>query len=336
MLLEQNEVRRLFEKVQNQVTLPEAFTRLSGMAEALSRFGRNAMVQNVDRRKTTLTLTVTRDTRSGTASTTDFSDESLARLVQRAEKLAEWNKPDPEHQPPLGPQKYADIPAWFEETARLSPDARAQMIAVITRLCEADNAEAAGTCSSGERMLAVGNNAGLFGYHRWTTAGLSCTVRTGGGAGSSKSLVEDVRDHHVLNPEAMARRTLARAKLSENPREIEPKEYPILLEPQGVAIFTWWLLGNLDARAADEGRSPFSRHNGGGNRCGDKIAADSVTLASCRPIRRCSAARFTATVARLRRPPGWRAGCCATWPIRATGPPGRTSRRAAPRPKASS
>ena len=280
MLFDQNEIRRIFEKVQNSVTFPESFVSMSGMAEALSRFGRNAMVQNVDRRKTALTLTVTRDTRSGTVSTTDLSDESLVTLGERAQKLAEWNKPDPEHQPPLGPQKYAEIDAYIGSTAQCTPDERARMVGVITKMSEAEGGEAAGTCTTGEHFLAVGDSAGLFGYHRWTTSGLTCTVRTGGGAGSSKSLVEDVRDHRTLDPEAMVRRTLHRAKLSENPREIEAKEYPILLEPQGVAMFAFWLLGGLDARAADEGRSAFANRDKGGNRCGEKIAADSVSFTS--------------------------------------------------------
>ncbi|MBE7559281.1 TldD/PmbA family protein [bacterium] len=225
-------------------------------------------------------MTVTKDTKSGSASTTDFRPESLRELARRAEKLAEWNKPDPEHQPPLGPQEYAAIDGYVPETAACPPAERAKLVGVITRYCESEGAEAAGTCYTGERLMAVGDSAGLFGYHRWTTAGLTCTVRTSGGAGSSRSLVEDVRDHRRLDAEAMVRRTHARARLSEHPRTLEAREYPILLEPQGVAMFMLWLAGSLDARAADEGRSAFSNRAEGGNLCGKKIVGERVTLAS--------------------------------------------------------
>lgn len=279
-MLERDAVKALFDKVLSLTAFPEAFVSLSGMNEALSRYGVNAMVQNVDRKKEVLSLRVTRETRSGSASTTDFSDASLARLVERAERLADWNKPDPEHQPPLGPQDYLGVDGYVPETAACPPAERARLVGVITRFCQSQNAEAAGTCYTGERLLAVGNSAGLFGYHRWTTAGLTATVRTGGGAGSSRSLIEDVRDHRSLDAEGMARRTLARARFSENPRSLEPGEYPILLEPQGVAMFMMWLAGSLDARAADEGRSAFADRANGGNRCGQKLLHDSVTLKS--------------------------------------------------------
>jgi predicted Zn-dependent protease len=280
-MLNQDQAKKLCDKVIDLTTYPGAFVSLSGMNESLSRYGINSMVQNVDRMKITLNVKVTKDAQSGTVSTTDLSDESIKNAVAQAETLAKFNRPDPEHQPPLGPQTYQKVDAYIDSTANCAPDERAKMVSVITGLCEASGAVSAGTCTTGQRFEAVADSAGLFGFHRWTTAGLTCTVRTADGTGSSRSLMDDVRDHTAIDPEALGRRTLKRATLSCNARELKPGAYPTLLEPQAAAMLVRsWILGNMDARAADEGRSPYSNRKDGGNRCGEKLLDSRLTFSS--------------------------------------------------------
>jgi predicted Zn-dependent protease len=60
---------------------------------------------------------------------------------------------------------------------------------------------------------------------------------------------------------------------------IEPGRYTVILEPQAVGDLVQ-LIGNYaDARSADEGRSPFVKQ-GGGNKVGQKIVDDRVTIVS--------------------------------------------------------
>ena len=64
---------------------------------------------------------------------------------------------------------------------------------------------------------------------------------------------------------------------------IEPGRYTVILEPQAVGDLVQLFGGYADARSADEGRSPFSKQ-GGGNKIGEKIVDERVTL-FCRPVR---------------------------------------------------
>ena len=57
----------------------------------------------------------------------------------------------------------------------------------------------------------------------------------------------------------------------------------MILEPEAVADLLMLLTFSLNARTADEGRSFLSKP-GGGNRLGEKLFADGVTLA-LRPVR---------------------------------------------------
>ena len=58
-----------------------------------------------------------------------------------------------------------------------------------------------------------------------------------------------------------------------------PRRYTVILEPEAVADLLMFLFFSLNARNADEGRSFLSKP-GGGNRLGEKLFADGVTLRS--------------------------------------------------------
>lgn len=60
---------------------------------------------------------------------------------------------------------------------------------------------------------------------------------------------------------------------------MEPGRYTVILEPQAVGDLVQLIGFYADARAADEGRSPFTKP-GGGNKAGEKIVDTRVTIVS--------------------------------------------------------
>ena len=64
-----------------------------------------------------------------------------------------------------------------------------------------------------------------------------------------------------------------------NPVAIEPGRYTVVLEPTAVGNLVQLLGFALNARAADEGRSFFTKQ-GGGNKIGLKVVDERVTLTS--------------------------------------------------------
>src|SRR5207244_1278234 len=58
---------------------------------------------------------------------------------------------------------------------------------------------------------------------------------------------------------------------------LEPGKYTVILEASAVSDMVSWMLWSMNARDADEGRSVFSRR-GGGNRIGEKLFQDDVTI----------------------------------------------------------
>ena len=224
-------------------------------------------------------VTSTFGKKHATTVTNDLSEEALRATVDKSEALAKLSPDDPEVMPALGPQTYAPVNGYFDATANLSAEDRAR--AALTALEPARKAgdlKAAGFIIVNAGSNALGNGKGLFAYNRSTTANYTLTVRTNDGTGSGWAGAEHP-DWKQLDFSGMASRAIDKARLSRNPVAIEPGRYTVILEPQAVGDLVQLMGFALAARNADEGRSAFSKP-GGGNKIGEKIVDDRVTIFS--------------------------------------------------------
>jgi predicted Zn-dependent protease len=228
-------------------------------------------------------VTVTFGKRRASSSTNVLDDAALRRTVDLASRLARLAPEDPELMPELGPQTYEAVDAFVEATADLDAEGRAEVIGrAIGAATAAGKAAgtifAAGYLEANTRAIAVATSHGLFAYHRTTDADFSVTARTPDGTGSGWAR-GGARDWNAVDPVAIGRIAAQKAVASRNPSEIPPGLYTAVLEPQAVTDLVPLLAGALSARAADEGRSAFSKA-GGGTRIGDKVTDERVTLYS--------------------------------------------------------
>jgi predicted Zn-dependent protease len=211
--------------------------------------------------------------------TNDLSDEALKRTVEQAERLAKLAPDDPESMPELDAQKYVSVNGWFDATAELSAADRAKAaLSALEPARAAGDVTAAGFLIAGAGMSSVANQKGMFAYFRNTSANYTLTVRTKDGTGSGWAAA-DHPDWKQLDFDAIAKRAIGKARASRNPQKVEPGRYTVILEAQGVGDLVQ-LVGNYtNARASDEGRSPFVKQ-GGGNKIGEKIVDSRVTIFS--------------------------------------------------------
>ena len=232
---------------------------------------------------TTLTITVAVGKRQASSSTNVLDEAALKRTVDLAIQLARLSPEDPELLPELGPQTYQAVNAFVEGTADLDPEARASAVRRTIAAATAAGKPAgqiftAGFLEANARATAVATSNGLFAYHRSTDADYSVTARTPDGTGSGWARA-GARDWSAIDVASIGRIAAQKAVASRNPQTIEPGLYTAVLEPQAVNDLIPLLASALAARSADEGRSPFSKP-GGGNRIGEKVADERVTLYS--------------------------------------------------------
>ncbi|GLC25878.1 TldD/PmbA family protein [Roseisolibacter agri] len=244
-----------------------------------TRFAANQMSTAGATTDATLAIQSSFGPKHAVVTTNDLSDESIRRAVDQSERMARLAPDDPEAMPPLGAQTYRPATRYFDATAQLTAADRARAALTALELArKAGDLEAAGFLVTGMGSAALGNKAGLFAYDRSTSANYTLTVRTKDGTGSGWA-AGDHPDWAQLDARRVAERATEKARLSRNPQAIEPGRYTVILEPQAVGDLVQLLAFAIDARAADEGRSPFVKP-GGGNKIGEKIVDERVTLFS--------------------------------------------------------
>jgi predicted Zn-dependent protease len=193
----------------------------------------------------------------------------IADAARRALALAELAPEDPEWVPDVGTARVTPVPAaWAESTAKATPETRAQLVADSLKVAKAHKLVGAGFVQHQRSSFVVATRRGFFGMHHATEGSLSTTARTPDGAGSGWASSAGVKAEDV---EARHTTELAcdKAAKSHKPEPLPPGEYPVVLEPAAVAGLLGSLHWQLDARAADEGRSCFAK--AGGTRVGEKI-----------------------------------------------------------------
>ena len=282
-LLSAEQAKALANKVIGMAKADETRVVIDSGWSGNTRFAGGEITTSGESNDVNITIVSTIGKRRASTSTNVLEDASLQRTVDLAERLAKLSPEDPEIMPELGTQTDSAVRSFIDTTANLGGEARAAAAKkVIDRAGEAGRAAGdvfvAGYLEANAGTRALANNKGLFAYHRATDANLSTTVRTPDGTGSGWASA-GARNWSAIDPAALGARAAQKAVASRNPTAIEPGMYTVVLEPQAVADLVPLLGGAFNARAADEGRSPFSKR-GGGTRIGEKIADERVTIYS--------------------------------------------------------
>ena len=282
-LMSREAARALSDRVLKMSAAEQTRVTIVSSQNGNTRFADGSITTSGEADNMSVTVTATIGRRRASATTNILEDASLKRTVDQAVELARLAPEDPELMPELGPQTYSNISAFVERTANLDAETRST---AVRRAIEAANSAGkaagqiftAGFLDYNAAALAVATSAGLFAYHRTTSANFSVTARTPDGTGSGWAGA-GARDWHAFDSAAIGRVAAQKAVASRNPGTIEPGHYTAVLEPQAVNDLVPLLGGALNARNADEGRSAFSKA-GGGTRIGERVADPRVTLYS--------------------------------------------------------
>lgn len=246
-----------------------AFVSLSAGESSLSRFSENQITQNISRNRFKLTITSYFGKRSASASTSEQTPEAIAQTLRRSEELARIAPEDPEWVPLLEPQVYdARIPGFDEATATITPLTRGEKVQQVCRLSREAGVEGSGTLSAEVSLQAVGNSLGLRACKQGTEADFSFTAKVDGGSSWNRRSAWAIDRIPI---QEVAHKVIDRAFASRQPREVSPDSYPVIFDAAAFADLLPWIIWNMDARAADEGRSFMSRTDESGKPVGNHV-----------------------------------------------------------------
>ncbi|MEO0248377.1 MAG: metallopeptidase TldD-related protein [candidate division WOR-3 bacterium] len=234
----------------------------------LTRFAGSRVHQNVAVRNLNVGLRLRYGKRVGVAWVNSDESESLKNLAESAREVA-FHSPEQDLPEPVGRSEPKDLPwAFDQETAEAEPEYLGKKVA--DALAKLPPYEGFGSFNKGAVEIVVANTKGLRLYHRMTDAHFS--VNPMRGMASSWGQESSIKISEI-DPVRVAEAARARAEMTENPADLQPGEYEVILEPLAVSEiigFANWL--GFSARAFQEGRS-FLR-----DKMGTRVFSEEMSL----------------------------------------------------------
>ncbi len=277
--LNESQARELMNRALKMSKAEACEINIGGNAGGNIRYARNSVSTAGATEDSTIVVQSFFGQRSATATANQFDDATIERAVRQSEELAKLAPEDPESMKPLEAQQYTPVPAAYSQaTADITPDYRAKVAEQSIGPAKEAGCVAAGFLQDGSNWQAMANTAGLFAYHRQTGLNFSVTMRTEDGTGSGY-VQKDVNDVNKFDGAAASRVAAQKAAASREAKAIEPGKYTVILEPTAAVDLLQPLVFSLNARQADEGRSPLSKA-GGGTKLGEKLVDEAVTITS--------------------------------------------------------
>ncbi|MCS7257993.1 MAG: TldD/PmbA family protein [candidate division WOR-3 bacterium] len=272
-MLDRNRVRELIKLSLKPIDMMEV--GIYSHVRGTTRFANSVIHQNLSVEYpyfwTRIVIDTPRGKKIGGTSCTQLTIDDIRRTVARALEIAHNSTPDkrfvslPKPEPHKGAK--ATKPVDIEE---VTPEERARAVKKIVKVAQKYNLDVAGVIHTNVYSLGVANSLGIDQF------GLNCdtyTTVTAMSKTSSGYSLAMARYFNKIDFEQLAEIACQKALLSQNPQEITPGKYTVLLEPHAVAemiSFLGWL--EFGAKAFAEKRSIISKS------LGQKITGSNITI----------------------------------------------------------
>jgi len=281
MSYSRDEVKAVTDKVLNMAKADAVEVEFSGGERSATRYANSTITANLAEHDQEVTITVRYGQKSGSTTVHQFDDDSLKRAIAEAQTLAKQRPDNPELMPLVKPpQHYIDVEAALPSAVSFGPAERARLVKQSIDICEKRGVLGSGYVPSLNWTEARANSEGLFAYYRYAEASMILTCRTPDGTGSGWGGITGCKDIAQIDAAAISETAATKALNSRKARALEPGTYTVILEPRSAARFLSLMLGALNARAAEEGRSFMSGTGRGTTRIGEKVFGDNVTIKS--------------------------------------------------------
>ena len=132
MKLDKSEAKKITDKILSMVKADDATVSVNESSNSNLRFARNSFLTSGSTTEIGASITVWKDKKAGSASTSDLDENSLKAMVERAEKVASLSPVDRQYLPTLGKQKYKEVDGFVEATQFLSNSKRRFEVIALT------------------------------------------------------------------------------------------------------------------------------------------------------------------------------------------------------------
>lgn len=256
-------------RLARQRGVPETEVHIDESIEALTRFANNAIHQHVAEQGLVVSIRTAADGRTARVTTNRVDEDSLRAAIDNCLSLASHQPKDSKLLPMPGKQKYRPVRGFHHATAVLTAEDRARAVKKACQLAEKHAQVAAGIFSSGQSQTVLVNSRGLSAAYRHTNATFSVTMQQGSAASWAKANSGDVRQ---FDPLQLAKIASERASRAQDPSELAPGRFTVILEPAAVLDLVGFLFYDFASTAVVDKRSCFS------GRLGKTLLGKNITI----------------------------------------------------------
>jgi predicted Zn-dependent protease len=249
--------------------VPETEVHIDEHIQALTRFANNTIHQHVAEQGLVVSIRTATDGRTARVTTNRVDEDSLRAAIDDCLSLASHQPKDSRLLAMLGKQKYRLVRRFHAGTAALTAEERARAVKHACQFAEKHGQIAAGIFSSGQSQSVLVNSRGLSATYRHTNATFSITMQQGSATSWAKANSGDV---HQFDPLELTKIAGEKASRAENPVELEPGQYTVILEPAAVLDLVGFLFYDFAATAVADKRSCLS------GRLGKAIFGKNITI----------------------------------------------------------
>ena len=250
-------------------SIPETEVHIEESIQALTRFANNAIHQHVAEQGLVVSIRTAVDGRTARVTTNRIEEDALRAALEDSLSLAAHEPKDPQLLSMPGRQKYRAIRRFHDATAALTAEERAHAVRSACQLAEKRGQVAAGIFSSGQSQTVFANSRGLNAAYRQTQAAFSITMQQGSAASWAKGNSADVCQ---IEPLRLAKMASEKATRAQNPVELAPGRFTVILEPAAVLDLVGFLFYDFAATAVADQRSCLS------GRLGKPVFGENITI----------------------------------------------------------
>ncbi len=233
-------------------------------------FMQNTVFNNISRYDHVLMARTILDKKIGVAVTNKIDEENIRRVIDESFEIAQSQKEDPDFVSLPFSSMAPEVKGFYQKTSEFSPSDRAKVVEKIVKESERENLNSFGAFETKTESIGVVNSLGTQQFFKGTQAHLTLTASTNGASGWAQGFRRDVEE---INVQEVTQAGIRKAIMSQNPAELPPGEYTVILEEAAVASLLLFLgfLG-FGGKTFSEGRSFMS------NKIGERITGENITV----------------------------------------------------------
>jgi len=248
-------MQKAAEFIRKNVSADDFTLSINGSEDLLTRFAQNGITQHITGNKLNVNLSVSYDSKNGSASGNNLSKDSLKYLIKTASEMAKLNQPDPEFVRSEPAHILPEVDNFAQNTAEITVEEIVSNISLCVKNAESKNAKLSGISQKHIYDTFLATKSGFEGFDRSTQFSHSMTMKR---EGVETKVSRSVKDHGRFNMQGMIEKLNSQFDSLNNPVQINKGHIPVILRPAAVLNWLHYLIWTFDRRTADEGHTPFT------------------------------------------------------------------------------